>query len=82
MSYSSHRRKVLDNSISLKHRASHARSCALHVSYKLRLDREVIIQAVAEKCGVSLHNVSSSEDIIAAFKCLDSMRQGNWVIED
>jgi hypothetical protein len=40
MSFSSHRSALQDDSLPLEQRASHARSCALHVANKLGVKRE------------------------------------------
>ena len=73
MSFNSHRRKVLDETDSLDHRASHARSCALHVANKLGLEREVVIELVASQTGVSLHSPGSATHLIAAFEALERL---------
>jgi hypothetical protein len=76
MSFSSHRTKVHDESIPLDQRASHARSCALHVANKLGVARETVIEAVARETGISLHAPNTSERLAAAFQFLDALRQG------
>ena len=74
MSFNSHRRKLLDETEPLKHRASHARSCALHVANKLGLAREVVIELIASQTGISLHNPESAAHLIAAFEALERIR--------
>ena len=74
MSFNSHRRKLLDESEPLEHRASHARSCALHVANKLGLEREVVIELVASETGVSLHNPESADLLMVAFEALERIR--------
>lgn len=74
MSFNSHRRKLLDESEPLEHRASHARSCALNVANKLGLEREVVIDLVASQTGVSLHNPESAAHLICAFEALEKIR--------
>lgn len=76
MSYNSHQRKLLDDSVSLEHRASHARSCALHVANKLGVDREYVIELVKQKTGVSLHDPCSADGLIAAHRELEHLRRG------
>ncbi len=49
MSFNSHKRKVLDESEPLQHRASHARSCALHVANALGLERDAVIELELRK---------------------------------
>ncbi|MBL8508359.1 MAG: hypothetical protein JNM11_07810 [Chitinimonas sp.] len=75
MSFSSHRRKLLDETLPFSHRASHARSCALHVANKLGLAREAIIERVAQQSGVSLHRPENGAQLLAALAVLESMRQ-------
>jgi hypothetical protein len=76
MSYSSNRHLVNDESLPLDHRASHARSCALHVANKLGVDREAIIDLVAQQSGVSLHNPKSSNELLVGFSALEAIRLG------
>lgn len=76
MSYSSNRRLVNDESLPLAHRASHARSCALHVANKLGVNREAIIDLVAQQSGVSLHKPQSSSELLAGLKALEAIRSG------
>jgi len=75
MSFSSHRHKLLDETVPFLHRASHARSCALHVANKLGLAREAIIERVAQQSGVSLHSPENAAQLLAALAVLESMRQ-------
>jgi hypothetical protein len=75
MSFNSHKRKLLDETESLAHRASHARSCALHVANKLGLGREAIIERVAQESGVSLHNPGSVAQLLSAFWTLESIKE-------
>ena len=74
MSFNSHRRKVLNESEPLQHRASHARSCALHVANALNLERDDVIELVAKETGVNLHNLESAAHLIAAFEALERIR--------
>lgn len=74
MSFNSHRRKLLDESEPLEHRASHARSCALHVANKLGLEREVVIELVASETGVSLHDPESAAHLMIAYEALERIR--------
>jgi len=76
MSFSSHRRALQDDSISLEHRASHARSCALHVANKLGVKREVVIEILTQRTGVNLHAAPSGDALLVAFKFLEALRQG------
>lgn len=77
MSYNSNRRALLDTSLPLEHRASHARSCALHVANKLGVKREDVMERVAQKTGVDLNKPANPEALLAAFEALESMRSGS-----
>lgn len=74
MSFNSHKRKLLDVSEPLSHRASHARSCALLVAKKLGLRREDVIKLVAGKTGVDLDEPRSPVELLIALEELESMR--------
>ena len=76
MSFSSNRRAVQDESLPLEHRASHARSCALHVANKLGVQREVVISAVAEKTGINLHGPVLGFELLQALAYLEALRHG------
>jgi hypothetical protein len=58
MSFASDRRKLHDESLPLHIRASHARSCALHVAQKLGLNREEVIKTVYLETGVARVRIS------------------------
>ncbi|HSX58817.1 MAG TPA: hypothetical protein VLF18_01335 [Tahibacter sp.] len=74
MSYRSHRRAALDESQPLAHRASHARSCALHVANGLRVQREAVIAAVAKRTGADLHAPADGDALARALDCLEALR--------
>jgi hypothetical protein len=74
MSFNSHRRKLLDESEPIEHRASHARSCALHVANALGLTRESVIELVAKESGVDLHRPGSVAELMSAFATLEALR--------
>lgn len=74
MSFNSHRLKVLNESEPLKHRTSHARSCALHVANVLNLERGAVIELAAKETGMNLHNPESAAHLIAAFEALERIR--------
>lgn len=76
MSFNSHRRKLLDESEPLSHRASHARSCAVLVAQKLGLQRDDVIKQVAIKTGVDLDEPQSATELLIALVELESMRLG------
>jgi hypothetical protein len=75
MSFSSNRRKLLDETEPLEHRASHARSCALHVANKLGLTREAVIELVAQQTGVNLEQPGSVANLLKAFDALEALRE-------
>ena len=74
MSFSSHRRLTLDSTLPLSHRASHARSCAVVVCEKWRVERSVVIEAVRQRCGVDLMAVKNGEELILAMQVLEDLR--------
>ncbi len=76
MSFSSHRKAVFDDSRPLSHRASHARSCALHVANKLGIRREAVLLEVAAQTGVDLNQPSDADQLLKAFALLEALRQG------
>jgi hypothetical protein len=63
MSFNSYRKKLLNELEPQEHRASQARSCALHVANKLGVKREVVIALVAERSGVNFHHPESVESL-------------------
>lgn len=75
MSFNSHRRKLFDESEPLERRTSHARSCALHIANKLGVERETVIELVAQKSGVNLHKPESAAQLLAAFEALEDIRK-------
>jgi hypothetical protein len=46
MSYSVHHRKSLDSTLSIEHRISHVRSCAVHMSQKYRVSRSEVLRRI------------------------------------
>ena len=81
MSFSSHRHAVFDETLALEHRASHARSCALHVANKLGLKRGDVLREVASRAGVDLERPEGADQLLRAFGFLDDLRQGRARIE-
>jgi hypothetical protein len=81
MSFGSHCNAVLDQTLPLEHRASHARSCALHVANKLGLKRSDVLREVASRAGVDLECPEGVEQLVKAFGFLDDRRQGRVRIE-
>lgn len=80
MSFNSHRRALHDTSLPLEYRASHARSCALHVANKLGVKREAVIEIIKQKTGINLHAFNSEENLLKAFTFLEALRQGQEVL--
>lgn len=74
MSYSAHRRDALNAHQTLAFRASHARSCAVHVAQKFGVLRSKVLAQVLRESGVDLENVESGEAIERALACLDRLR--------
>lgn len=74
MSYSAHRRDALDPEKPLAHRASHARSCTVHVSEKFRVHRDLVLDRVLQECGVDLRSVQNPEDLQNAMETLERIR--------
>lgn len=74
MSYSAHRRDALDPDLPLAHRASHARSCTLHVSWKFHVHRDVVLDRVLNECGVDLRSVENAEELMKALETLERIR--------
>ena len=74
MSYSNHRRLALDPKVPMAQRMSHARSCAVHVSKKHRVQRSVIIAEVQQICGVDLTAAQAPDGIERAIAALDEVR--------
>jgi len=81
MSYSVHRRNVVDVTVSLEHRASHVRSCVLHVANKLAVKRSAISEHVKRQTGVDLHMPGSDEALAAAFGSIEALRSGEQKLE-
>ena len=74
MSFSAHRRDALDKTLPLNYRASHARSCAVHVAEKYKVNRSVVIDLVKERCGVDLMSVNTDEEIALAVEMLSYLK--------
>jgi hypothetical protein len=76
MSFNSNRRATLDEKLPLEHRASHARSCAIHVANKLGLERDAVIDLVLVKAGVDLHHPNSGAELLLAIDAMEALRIG------
>ena len=75
MSFNSHRRKVLDESIPLSHRASHLRSCLNHVANKLNMSQENLLDKITVDIGVDLNTIESDTDVLLGLEILESLRR-------
>ena len=75
MSYNTHKRQALDAASPLAHRASHARSCVLHVANAYHVHRDEILQRVKRLSSVDLLAVSTEEELGRAVACLDALRE-------
>jgi hypothetical protein len=75
MSFNSHRRKVLDESIPLSHRASHLRSCLNHVANKLNMSQENLLDKITVDIGVDLNTIESDTDLLLGLEILESLRR-------
>nr|WP_297530054.1 hypothetical protein [uncultured Roseateles sp.] len=80
MSFSSNRKAVFDESLPLAHRASHARSCALHVANKLGVPRSAVFVEVARRTRVDLDHPASVAEVLRAFALLEELRQGQALL--
>ena len=74
MSWASHRKAVHDASRPLPHRASHLRSCAMHVARMLGVAREVLFSRVRAGCGVDMERIADAQALLAAMAYLESVR--------
>jgi hypothetical protein len=73
MSHSSSRKRVLDTARPLANRASHARSCANHVSNRLGITRIELLIKVEEDTGSSLVSPLTEEDLLKAFHYMENL---------
>jgi hypothetical protein len=75
MSFTSDKRKLLDEALPLQIRASHARSCALRIAEKLGINREKVIEAINLRTGVDLNNPARADDLLVAIKFMEELRR-------
>jgi hypothetical protein len=80
MSYSVHRRMVADATVPLEHRASHARSCALHVANKLAVTRSAVLEHVKRQTGVDLDMPGSDAALAVALASIETLRSGEQTL--
>ena len=74
MSFSSHKRQVMNEQILLSHRASHARSCVNHVANQLGKTRKDILLAVQMQTGIDMEQIACEADLLLAWAALEAMR--------
>jgi len=77
MSHSSHRKAARDATRPIDHRASHARSCALHVANRLGIKRDKLIEIVRERTGSDLHNPSDANELLLALDFMEAMQSSD-----
>ncbi|MDU6411869.1 MAG: hypothetical protein E6560_13035 [Yersiniaceae bacterium] len=73
MSHASSRKKVLDQTLPLPHRASHARSCLNHVANRLGTNREALLERVEKETGINLVAPSDEKALLTAFLYFESL---------
>ncbi|QCR38097.1 hypothetical protein C1N62_18365 (plasmid) [Nissabacter sp. SGAir0207] len=74
MSHSSSRKRVLDPTRPLAHRASHARSCVNHVANRLGITRYELMKKVEEEIGINLESPPESEEkLLKAFHYMENL---------
>lgn len=74
MSFSSHRKKALDENQPIAHRASHARSCAVCVCEKYRVPRSKVLEEIQKITGVNLNDVTSHNEIVNAMEAMEGLK--------
>ena len=74
MSFSSHKRWVMNEQALLAHRASHARSCVNHVANQLGKTRKDILLAVQRQTGIDMEQIACEADLMLAWAALEAMR--------
>jgi hypothetical protein len=72
---------VADATLPLEHRASHARSCALHVANKLAVKRGAVLEHVKQRTGVDLDMPCSDETLAVAFASIEALRSGEQKLD-
>ncbi|MGG4607998.1 hypothetical protein [Providencia sp. Me31A] len=73
MSHNSSRSKALNSELPLNQRASHARSCANHVSARLGITREELIKVTMEATGVDLNKPKNESELMEAFNYFEQL---------
>jgi hypothetical protein len=65
---------ALDPDRPIPHRMSHARSCAVHVSQKYRVHRDVVLDQVRDMTGIDLTVPQGEDGIQRAVAALDALK--------
>lgn len=73
MSHSSSRKRVLEATKPLAHRASHARSCANAVANRLGMSRHALLSKVEQETGASLVSPHNEEELLKAFYYMENL---------
>ncbi len=73
MSHSSSRKKVLDSTLPLASRASHARSCVNHVANRVGTTREALLIKIENDTGVNLECLRSEDELLKAYYYFESL---------
>lgn len=73
MSHSSSRKKVLDSTLPLASRASHARSCVNHVANRVGMTREALLIKIENDTGVNLECLRSEDELLKAYYYFESL---------
>ncbi|MBN8742529.1 MAG: hypothetical protein BGP24_17515 [Lysobacterales bacterium 69-70] len=74
MSYSTHRKQSLNVELPIRHRLSHVRSCAVHVSQKYRVSRSVVLDLLGIADAYEERDLPSSLQIGKAIEALDEIK--------
>lgn len=73
MSHNSSRSKTLNPKLPLNQRASHARSCANHVSARLDKTRDKLFKITMEATGVDLNKPKNESELMEAFHYFEQL---------
>ena len=73
MSHSSARKKVLDSTLPLASRASHARSCVNHVANRLGMTREDLLIKIKDETGINLQSPHTEDELLKAYYHFESL---------
>lgn len=74
MSYNSHQKLILDSTLSLEHRFSHLRSCALIVSNLLGQRRSDVVATINDRTGINIEQLGNESQLGKALDILNEIR--------